>query len=136
MGKYSRDKGARFERLVRRWMNALRLESADWRRELRETQQGLIGDVYDQSRVCPIVIQTKDMKKPSPMSAFREALQGAENRGMPREYGVAIVKQTGGETVVMMTPRLFGELLVEAHNFGEWPDVIAEDIPELKAGEV
>jgi len=119
MGKLSRDKGAAFERRVANWLNAVlgTSESRDWKRELRETQQGNIGDVRDTTESYPFVIQCKHMKKPSPFKALQEAREGAlRSHGRP-EDGVAIVRRHGGEDMVCMGVGTFGAL-VRAMEFG------------------
>lgn len=111
MGRLSRNKGAAFERLIAKWMNMLGLWCADWRRELRETQQGNIGDVRDYMRAWPLRIQCKHMKKPSPFKALREAKEAASRGDEPEWFGVAMIRRHGGEDMVCMDPRLFGALI-------------------------
>ncbi len=127
MGKLSREKGARYERAIANWMQLVASVFSDWRRELRETQQGNIGDVYDSKRTHPIVIQTKHMKRPSPFGAWREARKGAKKRGYSEDSGVAIIRRHGGETIVIMSPAMFACLL---HDSDKLPFDF-ESVPEI-----
>lgn len=104
MGKLSREKGAAFERRVANWLNAVlgTSESKDWKRELRETQQGNLGDVRDSAEEWPYVIQCKHMKQPSPFRALKEAREGALQSHGRQAFGIAIIRRHGGENLVAM----------------------------------
>ena len=111
MGRLSREKGARWERRLANWMNALRLGSLDWRRELRETQQGNVGDVREITGQHPLVIQGKHEKQPSPWKATTEAREGATTSEGNALFGVACIRRHGGEDLVCMRPDTFAVLL-------------------------
>lgn len=113
MGKLSRDKGARFERYIARRLNQQEFVSGDFRRELRETQQGNIGDVKDQHGTWPLVIQAKHKKVVDVKGAVREAELAAKTKasGGKHKIPVAWVRWHGGEEVVAMRPEIFLLLL-------------------------
>jgi len=111
MGGLSRMKGANFERKIAKWLNSQELESAVFVRELRETQQGNIGDVPDQENMVPFIHQVKHMKTPSPFRALKEAKEAAVKRHGEEMFGVALIRRDGGEDMVCITPALYGAFL-------------------------
>ena len=129
MGKLSRNKGANFERRIANWMNTLGLRSTVWRRELRETQQGNIGDVRDSTGDYPIVIQCKHMKNPSPFRALEEAKVAALKGRGRADLGVAMIRRHGGSDMVCMTPSLFGSMMVAVEALMEyWDEATPYDV--------
>ena len=124
MGKLSTEKGKAFERRIAKWMRDLGSRFGGFVRELRETRDQNIGDVYDEMDEYQVVIQCKHMKRPSPFKALKEAKEGAVSRGRHEALGVACIMRDGGEKMVCMDPRLF-QLLLDCYfnDFLSWADI-------------
>lgn len=109
MGKSQREKGARFERRIARWLS--KVLGRDVHRQTNETQQGNVGDVRVQvGSNLTLVIQAKHRQAPSPWSALAEAEASATSRS---DIPVACIRRHGGEDLVVMRPDVFAMLLAD-----------------------
>lgn len=98
MGAHQRNKGARFERAVARWLRVL---AGEFHRQTDEPQQGNVGDI--KSSKWPLSIQAKHQKQPSPWRALAEAEEAARVEEIP----IAMIRRHGGEDMVAMRPEAF-----------------------------
>ena len=116
MGKLSKVKGDRFENRLARWMNVFtgaktsESPSQAWKREIRETQQGNMGDVVDTTGVWPLILEGKHRKAPSPWKALQQVKEAALEYHGREALGVAMIRRQGGEDLVIMTPHLFATM--------------------------